>query len=107
MNGLLQSMLRLIYPHKDPAVIKRKYNMPDTINLSVRLTPEGYFVVTSHDLPGLVTEARDHQELIEMVNDAVLTYFDVPKREADIIYNQFNIGDRVIQYEGKLQTRTA
>ena len=107
MSSLFQTILRFIFPHKDPTWIKRKYNIQDTINLSVRLTQEGYFVVTSRDLPGLVTEARNHQELIEMVNDAVLTYFDVPKREADIIYNQFNIGDQIIQYEGKLQTRTA
>lgn len=107
MDNVFQSVLRFVYPHKDPVLIKREYNIPDTINLSVRLTKEGYFVVTSPDLPGLLTEARDHEELIEMVNDAVLTYFDVPKREADIVYNQFNLGDQVIRYEGKLQTRTA
>lgn len=107
MNSLFQSILRAIYPHKDPVWIKREYNIPDTIKLSVHLTQEGYFIVTSPDLPGLVTEARNHQEMIEMVNDAVLTYFDVPKREADIVYDQFSIGNQLIRYEGKLQTRVA
>lgn len=107
MNNIFNLIFREIYSHKDPIWIKKEYNIPDTINLSVCLTQEGYFVITSPDLPGLITEAKNHQELIEMVNDAVLTYFDVPKRDADIVFNQFNIGNQVIRYEGKLQTSVA
>jgi hypothetical protein len=30
-------------------------------------------------------------ELIEVYNDAVLTYFDVPKRESDYVFNELNL----------------
>jgi len=81
--------------------------MPDSLQLSVKLTPEGWFVVTSPELPGLITQAESREELIEMVNDAVLTYFDVPKRYADIVYDQLKIGGETIQYKGELATKAA
>jgi len=107
MNNFFEKILRVIYPHKNPVVIKREYNLPDALNLRIELTQDGYFVATCPELPGLVTEANSYQELVEMVNDAVLTYFDVPRKEADIIYDTFNLGGKVIQYEGKLQTKLA
>jgi len=42
-----------------------------------------------------------------MINDAVLTYFDVPRREVDIIYDRITVGEKTIQYEGKLHALTA
>ena len=94
-----------MYPHKNSAAVKREYGLPESLNLQVRLTSDGWFVVQSPDLPGLITQAQNQEELIEMVNDAVLSYFDVPRREADIVYDQFTLGDQIIQYKGKLQTR--
>ena len=83
-------------------------NMVCPIKLTFRykISADGWFVVTSPDLPGLVTQARSQSELIEMVNDAVLTYFDVPKTKADIVYDQFNLGGELVQYQGQLQTKT-
>ena len=107
MKDIFHTIFRALYPHKEANAIKREYNLPAELKLKVRLYEDGWFVVTSPDLPGLVTQARNYQELIEMVNDAVLTYFDVPKRKADIVYNKFNIGNQVIQYEGQLQTKAA
>src|SRR3990167_5706110 len=104
MKTIFQSVFRTLYPQQSPGAIKRQYGLPDTLNLTVRFE-DGWFVVTSPELPGLVTEARSHKELIEMVNDAVLTYFDVPRREADIVYDQFTLGDQVVQYRGQLQTK--
>src|SRR3989338_2286766 len=106
MKTIFQSVFRTLYPQQTPGAIKRQYGLPGTPNLTVRFV-DGWVVGASPELPGLVTEARSHKELIEMVNDAVLTYFDVPRREADIVYDQFNLGDQVIRYECKLQTRTA
>lgn len=103
----LYKIFRAFYPHQDPGLIKRKYGIPEAINLNFTLKPNGWFIVTSPDLPGLVTEAKTQDELVLMVNDAVLTYFDVPKKEADIIYNQFNIGNQMIQYTGQLVTKAA
>ena len=101
MNKIIDKVVRIFYPSRDPLSVKHQYGLPETINLTVRFQ-DGWFVATSSELPGLVTQAKDQQELIEMVNDAVLTYFDVPKRTADIVYNKFNIGNQVIQYEGQL-----
>ena len=106
MHGTLHQIFRTIYPHKNPRAIKREYGLPENININVRLT-DGWFIVSSPELPGLITQARNQQELIEMINDAVLTYFDVPKREADIVYDRFTVGDEVIQYHAKLQTQNA
>lgn len=102
----LYKVFRALFPHRDPSSVKRKYGIPDTINLTVRISSNGWFVATSPELPGLVTQAKDQEELMVMVNDAVLTYFDVPKKEADIIYNQFNVGNQMMQYSGQLGTKT-
>lgn len=107
MNNVFNKIFRVVFPHQDIASIKREYGLPENINFTLRLTTDGYFVVTIPEMPGLVTEASTHQGLVEMINDAVLTYHDVPRRKADIVYDKFNIGDAIIQYEGKLQTRNA
>lgn len=104
MNNILDRFYRLVIPQKDPATIKREFGLPNEINFKFRLTEDGWFVVVSPDLPGLITQAKSQQELIEMVNDAVLTYFDVPKSAGDMVYNRLSLGDKVIQYEGQLQT---
>ncbi len=106
MKTIFNSVFRTLYPHQAPEAIKRHYGLPETLNLVVRLE-DGWFIVTSPELPGLVTQARSHEELIEMVNDAVLTYFDVPRRQADIVYDQFTLGDQMVQYRGQLQTKLA
>ncbi|EKD33147.1 MAG: hypothetical protein ACD_76C00085G0010 [uncultured bacterium] len=107
MISLLQSAFRTIFTREDPLQVKHEYKLPESINFSLRVTPDGWFVVTMPDHPGLITEANSHQGLIEMVNDAVLTYYDVPKRKADIVYDHLNVGDTVIQYQGQLQTARA
>lgn len=107
MKTTFNKILRAFFPHKDPNLIKSKYNLPSNLNLNIQLSKEGWFVVTSPDLPGLVTQANGRQELIEMLNDAALSYFDVPKRDADIVYQQLNFGDEVIRWEGSLQTQNA
>ena len=87
--------------------VKREFSLPENVNFSLRVTPDGWFVVTMPDQPGLVTEANSRQGLLEMVNDALLTYYDVPRRKADIVYDRLNVGNEVIQYQGQLQTQKA
>jgi predicted RNase H-like HicB family nuclease len=106
-SDIVKRAFRLIFPHQNPYEIKKKYHLPVTLDLNVKLTPEGWFVATSPDLPGMVTQAKSKDDLIEMINDAVLTYFDVPKREADIVYDQFRFGGETIQYRGELATKAA
>ena len=44
-------------------------------------TPTEWYMATSPDLPGLVTQGKGVDETIEMVKDAILAYFD-PKPPA-------------------------
>lgn len=105
MNATLHKIYRSVYPQRHPEDIIKQYNIPRTLHIQVRLTEDGWFVVTVPELPGLMTQAQSRQELLEMVNDAVLTYFDVPKREADIVFDKLQIdGIGAIQYEGQLRT---
>ncbi len=106
-RDIFETLFRFIYPHKNPIFIKQTYGLPESLDLNIRMTEDGWFVVTSPNLPGFVTQAKDQQELIEMVNDATLTYFDVPRKEADIIYDYVKFGDKVIEYKAKLQTKPA
>lgn len=105
----LQQMFNQAYRYfvvqKNPLDIKRKYGIPDKLNWSVELTPDGWFVAECKELPGIFTQAQSKKELLDMVNDAVLTYFGVPKKESDYIYNEFRLtGNEVIRYEAQLQT---
>lgn len=90
---MFNKIFRLFYPQENPAKIREKYNIPANIRLNIELTKEGWFVVTSPDLPGLITEARNAKELLDMVNDAILTYFDVPKKESDFVFDAINIAE--------------
>jgi predicted RNase H-like HicB family nuclease len=107
MHSLRHKLYRVLFPAKDPEEVKQKYGLPQSLNLHVRLDESGWFVVQVPELPGLTTQARSMEDLVEMVNEAVLLYFDVPGRDADIIYNQFQIGDQVVQYSGSLKTQLA
>ncbi len=88
---MFSQIFRFIFSPLHPVEIKRKYNIPDKLNLTVELTVDGFFILTCEELPGLITEAKDGKELITMFNDAVLTYFDVPKREGDIAFDRLDI----------------
>lgn len=100
------NLFRKIFPQKDPGYIKQKYNIPDKIDWKVQLNRRG-LVATSEDLPGLVTNADNPEELLEMMNDAVLEYFDVPKLESDYVFDVLNLAGqgtiRLKQAERKRQ----
>jgi predicted RNase H-like HicB family nuclease len=74
MNATLHKIFRAVYPQRRAEDIIREYNIPRTLHLQVRLSEDGWFVATVPELPGLVTQAQSRQELLEMINDAVLTY---------------------------------
>lgn len=61
--------------------LQEKYNFPDFIKVEVRKTNSGFSAYLI-DYPGCMTLAGSIPELIENVNDAVLTYFEVPRGEA-------------------------
>lgn len=84
-------VLDFLFPKENPVIIKERYNIPDKVRLSFELTKDGWFLVTSPDLPGLITQARDQKELLEMVNDAILTYFDVPENECSEVFDKIHL----------------
>ncbi|MAG12491.1 hypothetical protein CL630_01630 [bacterium] len=75
---------------------REEYGIPSNINLSFDITNDGWTLVTSPDLPGLVTQAKNSADLLEMVNDAVLTYYDVPQMEANQVFGAIHINGKGI-----------
>ena len=53
---------------------------PSKISVNVSRTDEGEFLASIDTLHGFITEGNNFSELIEMVNDAVKTYFEIPKK---------------------------
>lgn len=84
------NLFRKLFPQKDPALVMQEYNIPNKIDWKIRLNKHG-LVATSEDLPGLVTNADNPEELLQMMNDAVLEYFDVPKLKSDYIFDTLNL----------------
>lgn len=84
-------IFRFLFPETHPLQVKKKYGIPEKIDFNVKRKPNGWFVITSPDLPGLISQCKNLDELIEVYNDAVLTYFDVPKRESDYVFNELNL----------------
>lgn len=101
------SFINKFFTQKNPAEVRATYHIPERIRLAVEVTPDGWFLVTSPDLPGLVTQGRDAKELLEMVNDAVLTYYDVPRREAASIFNRIAIDGYGMITNGKPEPQLA
>lgn len=53
---------------------------PKSVTVRVERSQDGGFCAEVKTFPSCVTEANTLSELIEMVNDAVRTYFEVPER---------------------------
>ena len=83
-------LFRFFFPQKDPAYIKRTHSIPDKIDWDIQLNQHG-LVATAKSLPGLVTHANSPEELLEMMNDAVLEYFNVSKFDSDYIFDTLNL----------------
>lgn len=64
-----------------------KYGLPESIKVQVKKTGKVLYAKLP-DYPGCMTMAVDPLDLVINVNDAVLTYFQVPRDEAQK-YNFF------------------
>lgn len=105
MQATLNKIYRFFIPQGNPREIKRKYGIPDQLDFLIEITNDGWFIAESKNFPGLFTQARSKEELLDMVNDAILTYFGVPKKESDYIFDEFRLpNNETIRYEAKLQT---
>jgi predicted RNase H-like HicB family nuclease len=73
---------------KDKQLISElRRRFPYAISVRVRRSADGGFVADFTDFPGLCTEAETFSELIDMVNDAVWTYFEVPGKYRSFMPN--------------------
>ena len=71
-----------IFPNRqiEPEVIVAiKGKLPDGILVKFHKSKDGGYWAEIKNLPGCITQAKNGQELFEMVNDAVYTYYDVPE----------------------------
>ncbi|MFH1191904.1 MAG: DUF1902 domain-containing protein [bacterium] len=91
------NLFRIFFPQKDPNCIKKLYNIPEKIDWEIKLNNQG-LVATSKTLPGLVTNASNTEELLEMMNDAVLEYFNVSKLDSDYIFDTLDLAGQGIIY---------
>lgn len=73
-----------------------KYQIPKEVNFSISPVEGGGFIATFPDLPGCATQGEDFSDLLENVNDAVLTYFDVPRKEAYNVFHELRINGQVV-----------
>lgn len=64
-------------------LIEYTMRLPSVLRVEIHRGEQGGFWAKVLDLPGCATQASSFPELIEMVNDAVLTYFEVPEKFRD------------------------
>lgn len=78
--------------------LSERYQLPKKVQVAFKKVKEGGFIVEFPDLPGCFTQAEDLSSLDEQVTDAILTYFDVPRKEAyKVVYipeNKYPIQSR-------------
>ncbi|MEK7075225.1 MAG: type II toxin-antitoxin system HicB family antitoxin [Patescibacteria group bacterium] len=60
-------------------VLALRWKLPESLEVDLQGAEEGGFVVSVKTLPGCFTQAENEKELFEMVNNAVLTYLQIPK----------------------------
>lgn len=54
--------------------------LPEELQIEIHRAQEGGFWAKVKNLPGCNTQGENFFDLIEMINDAVFTYFEVPER---------------------------
>jgi predicted RNase H-like HicB family nuclease len=77
-NFLLKNKFR---NQRMPHQIRYDYQIPYDLKFNITQDEKGWYVIKCKDLPGLVTQAKDQREVNKVINDAILTYFDVPVEE--------------------------
>ena len=76
----LLTLLKLRTKEIVPEVLQAiQWKLPDQLEVEIKKSDTGGFYAIVKNLPGCITQADSGQELYEMINDAVYTYFQVPK----------------------------
>jgi len=99
---MLNKIYRFFYPGKNSFEIRKNFNISDNIKFNLKMFSDGYIVITSEELPGFISEAKNSSEILDALNNALMVYFDVPKKYGDIAFPALNIdGYGVISYKNK------
>ena len=99
---MLNTIYRSFYPGKSDFEIRKEFNIPDNIKFNLELLPDGFIVITSSELPGFISEAKNSSEILDALNNALTVYFDIPKKAGDIVFPILNIeGHGTISYQNK------
>ncbi|HOF50409.1 MAG TPA: type II toxin-antitoxin system HicB family antitoxin [Candidatus Colwellbacteria bacterium] len=56
-----------------------KWRLPTKLQVSLKKSEDGGYIAFVDNVPGCVTQAETGQELFTQVNDALYTYFEIPK----------------------------
>ncbi len=62
--------------------VEQKYNLPLEIRVSIKKAGKGGLIIRLPDYSGAVSYAEHGGEVVNIVNDLILTYFNVPREEA-------------------------
>lgn len=60
----------------------KKYKLPEGVLVRIKRTSKGLLYAQLPEYPGCFTLAENPIQLIQNVTDAILTYFEVPRKEA-------------------------
>ncbi len=83
---MVLSLRQRIASNTKALFIAGKYNIPEVLNLKIHGSNPGqpkYLIITCENVSGLITGGKNLKEAFSMINDAVLTYYDVPNAEFD------------------------
>lgn len=65
-------------PKREKELIKYLMILPRKLEVEIHPAEEGGYWAKVKGLPGCVTQGENFFDLVEMINDAVFTYFEVP-----------------------------
>ena len=60
-------------------LIKYQAKFPDKLEVQITKSDDFGYAIKILNLPGCFTQVENAEELLIMVNDAVYTYFDIPR----------------------------
>lgn len=77
----------------DSWVMEENHNnkLPTELNIVVHIEKDGGFWAEFPDLPGCYTQGDNLAELSNQVQDAILTYFDVPREKAEKFWSELTL----------------
>lgn len=67
------------------ALIAYRHKLPDQISVAIREDGERFFAEVEFAGITIATQARHPQELYDMVNDAVYTYYEIPPQYVPLV----------------------